>query len=85
MGRAGSVQGMAFQSFFLNIKKNLNSNDLPLKALLLLDNVSGHPKDLQDTMQAKNLWLTIQYIAPNTISLIQPMDQQVIECSVLLT
>ncbi|GFW63086.1 uncharacterized protein TNCV_4454341 [Trichonephila clavipes] len=33
-----------------SIKDYLDTNDLPLKALLLLDNAPGHPKDLKDNL-----------------------------------
>ncbi|GFY58405.1 zinc finger MYM-type protein 1 isoform X2 [Trichonephila inaurata madagascariensis] len=54
-----------------SIKDYLDNNDLPLKALLLLDNVPGHPKDPKDNF-------LIQFLPPNTTSLIQPKDQEVI-------
>ncbi|XP_071039891.1 tigger transposable element-derived protein 1-like [Parasteatoda tepidariorum] len=60
------------------IKDYLDANDLPLKALLLLDNAPGHPKDLKDNFLTDFLWLTVQFSPPNTTSLIQPMDQEVI-------
>lgn len=61
-----------------SIKDYLATNDLPLKALLLLDNAPGHPKDLDDNLMADFPWLTVQFLPPNTTSLIQPMDQEVI-------
>ncbi|XP_071033057.1 tigger transposable element-derived protein 1-like [Parasteatoda tepidariorum] len=61
-----------------SIKDYLDTNDLPLKALLLLDNAPGHPKDLEDNLLTDFPWLTVQFLPPNTTSLIQPMDQEVI-------
>jgi hypothetical protein len=61
-----------------SIKDYLEKNDLPLKALSLLDNTSGHPKDLEDNFLIDFLWLTVQFLPPNITSLIQPMDQEVI-------
>jgi hypothetical protein len=49
-----------------------------LKALLLLDNAPGHPKDLEDNLLTDFPWLTVQFLLPNTTSLIQSMDQEVI-------
>ncbi|GFW22708.1 DDE-1 domain-containing protein [Trichonephila clavipes] len=59
-----------------SIKDYLDTNDLPLKALLLLDNAPGHPKDLKDNLLMDFPWLTVQFLPPNTTSLIQPMDQE---------
>lgn len=61
-----------------SIKDYLDTNDLPLKALLLLDNAPRHPKDLKDNLLTDFPWLTVQFLPPNTTSLIQPMDQEVI-------
>ncbi|XP_023227669.1 tigger transposable element-derived protein 1-like [Centruroides sculpturatus] len=61
-----------------SIKDYFQTNELPLKALLLLDNVPGHPKDLEDNLLEDFPWLTVQFLPPNTTSLIQPMDQEVI-------
>ncbi|GFS71329.1 tigger transposable element-derived protein 1-like protein [Trichonephila clavipes] len=41
-----------------SIKDYLDTNDLPLKALLLLDNASGHLKDLKDNLLTDFPWLT---------------------------
>ncbi|GFW01951.1 tigger transposable element-derived protein 1-like protein [Trichonephila clavipes] len=56
----------------------LDTNDLPLKALLLLDNAPGHPKDLKDNLLTDFPWLTAQVLPPNTTLLIRPMDQEAI-------
>jgi hypothetical protein len=61
-----------------SIKDYLENNDLLLKALLLLNSASGHPKDLEDNLLTDFPWLTVQFLPPNTTSLIQPMDQEVI-------
>ena len=60
-----------------SIKDYPDTNDLPLKALLLLDNAPGHPKGLEDNLLTDFPWLTVQFLPPNTTSLIQPMDQEV--------
>ncbi|GFX75452.1 uncharacterized protein TNCV_2547231 [Trichonephila clavipes] len=56
----------------------LDTNDLPLKALLLLDNAPEQPKDLKDNLFTDFPWLTVQFLPPNTTSLIQQMDQEAI-------
>ncbi|GFU59235.1 uncharacterized protein TNCV_4197641 [Trichonephila clavipes] len=58
------------------MKNYLDTNDLPLKALLRLDNVPGHPKDLKDNLLTDFPWLTVHFLPPNTTSLIQPMYQE---------
>ncbi|XP_023310790.1 jerky protein homolog-like [Anoplophora glabripennis] len=52
--------------------KNIN---LPIKAVLILDNAPTHPQDL--TCHTADI--KIIYLPPNVTSLIQPMDQGVIE------
>ncbi|GFW92012.1 uncharacterized protein TNCV_2152911 [Trichonephila clavipes] len=59
-----------------SIKDYLDTNDLPLKALLLLQNAPGHTKDLKDNLLTNFPWLTVQFLPPNTTSLNQPMDQE---------
>ncbi|GFV11251.1 HTH CENPB-type domain-containing protein [Trichonephila clavipes] len=59
-----------------SIKDYLDTNDLPLKALLLLDYAPRHPKDLKGNLLTDFPWLTVQFLTPNTTSLIQPMDQE---------
>ncbi|GFW90562.1 uncharacterized protein TNCV_566001 [Trichonephila clavipes] len=59
-----------------SIKDCLDTNDLPLKALLLLDNAPGHPKDLNGNLLTNFPWLTVQFLPPNTTLMIQPMDQE---------
>lgn len=52
-----------------------------LKALLLLDNAPGHPPacDMENAVkQNVGLDLKVVYMPPNTTSLIQPMDQNII-------
>ncbi|GFV67357.1 zinc finger MYM-type protein 1 isoform X2 [Trichonephila clavipes] len=60
-----------------NIKDYLDTKDLPLNALLLLDNAPGYTKDLKDNLLMDFPRLTVQFLPPNTTSLIHPMDQEV--------
>ncbi|GFS56960.1 hypothetical protein TNIN_143031 [Trichonephila inaurata madagascariensis] len=48
MGHAGCFQRWLFKVCAPSIKDYLDTNDLQLKALLLLDNAPEHPKDLKD-------------------------------------
>ena len=60
------------------VKKYLLSNKLPLRALLLLDNAPGHPPALQDDILEEFQFIKVFFLPPNTTSILQPMDQQVI-------
>jgi len=64
--------------FCPTVQKYLEDKGLPLKALLVMDNAPAHPRDLEEVLAEDFPWLTIEFIPPNTTSLLQPMDQQVI-------
>jgi hypothetical protein len=55
----------------------LTSKNLPLKATLLLDNAASHPP--AEDLTAENGNFSVIYFPPNVTSIIQPMDQGVIE------
>ncbi|XP_064103355.1 tigger transposable element-derived protein 1-like [Macrobrachium nipponense] len=58
--------------FIPQVKLYLAENGLPFKVLLLMDCAGGHATDLHyDGVQ-------VEFLPPNTTSLIQPMDQGVI-------
>jgi hypothetical protein len=59
MGHAGFFKEWLFEVCAPSIKDYLENNDLPLKALLLLDNAPGHPKDLEDNLLTDFPWLTV--------------------------
>ncbi|XP_039618118.1 tigger transposable element-derived protein 1-like [Polypterus senegalus] len=60
------------------VKKYLQENKLPLQALLVLDNAPAHPPGLQDNIREEYQFIKVLYLPPNTTSILQPMDQQVI-------
>ncbi|XP_051781620.1 tigger transposable element-derived protein 1-like [Erpetoichthys calabaricus] len=60
------------QCFIPEVKIYLAEKGLEFKVLLLLDNAVGHPLDL--SYQG----VKIEFLPPNTTSLIQPMDQGII-------
>ncbi|XP_069158862.1 tigger transposable element-derived protein 1-like [Procambarus clarkii] len=60
------------------VRNYLVDKQLPLKALLVLDNAPAHPCQLQDDLFPENQFITIKFLPPNTTPLLQPMDQQVI-------
>uniref|UniRef100_A0A3Q1BQ93 DDE-1 domain-containing protein n=1 Tax=Amphiprion ocellaris TaxID=80972 RepID=A0A3Q1BQ93_AMPOC len=60
------------QCFIPEVKRYLREKGLDFKVLLLLDNAGGHADDLSyDGVQ-------IEFLPPNTTSLIQPLDQGII-------
>ena len=62
------------ESFVPDVTVYLRSKRLPLRALLILDNFKGHPRDMVDLAGV----VTVIFMPPNCTPLIQPMDQQVI-------
>ncbi|XP_056406900.1 tigger transposable element-derived protein 1-like [Hyla sarda] len=55
----------------------LERNQLPLKALLLVDSAPGHDPALAESL-AQFGFITVKFLPPNTTPLLQPMDQEVI-------
>ncbi|KAK3875186.1 hypothetical protein Pcinc_019926 [Petrolisthes cinctipes] len=63
------------KGYFSNYaKKYCEENNLRNKVLLLVDNAPGHPEICKDWCEN----VEVQFLPPNTTSLIQPMDQGVI-------
>lgn len=60
------------------IKNYLTTNNLPLKALLILDNAPTHPPTLTDDIYKQFKFNEVLFLPPNTTPILQPMDQQVI-------
>ena len=48
--------------------------------MFVLDNASSHPEDLESILEIQFDFIKVQFLPPNTTSIIQPMDQQVISC-----
>ncbi|XP_051784390.1 tigger transposable element-derived protein 1-like [Erpetoichthys calabaricus] len=61
-----------------DVKKYLQENNLPLQALLVLDNAPAHPPNLEDDILEEFRFINVLYLPPNTTPILQPMDQQVI-------
>lgn len=61
-----------------SVQKYLIEKDLPLRALLIMDNAPSHPPSLQDDLIEELKFIKIHFLPPNTTPLLQPMDQQVI-------
>jgi len=62
------------QNFIPYVQKHLGQS---AEAILLLDNCSAHPQD--DELISSNGKIRAMFLPPNVTSLIQPMDQGVIE------
>ena len=59
------------------IRKFCRDNDMECKILLLLDNAPAHPS--MSTLQSNDGKVVTKFLPPNTTSLIQPMDQGILE------
>ena len=76
------VNPLIFHEWFYNafvptVQSKLREKNLPPKALLLLDNCSAHP-DVSELASGDGLIKSV-FLPPNVTSLIQPMDQGVLE------
>ncbi len=65
------------EKFVTNCQKLLTERNLPPKALLVLDNALCHP-DIE-CLESSDGQITTLYLPPKTTSIIQPMDQGVLE------
>ncbi|GBN02642.1 hypothetical protein AVEN_206496-1 [Araneus ventricosus] len=63
--------------FAPSVKDYLLQMNLPLHALLIMDNAPAHSPDIQDDLLEEFKFTKIQFLPPNTTPLFQPMDQQV--------
>ncbi|GBL65099.1 Tigger transposable element-derived protein 1 [Araneus ventricosus] len=61
-----------------SVKKYLQENNLPMQALVVLDNAPAHPPNLEDDILEEFKFIKVLYLPPNTTPILQPMDQQVI-------
>ncbi|XP_053555715.1 tigger transposable element-derived protein 1-like [Bombina bombina] len=60
--------------FVPEVKAYCKDNNIPFNILLLVDNAPGHPRTLDEL----NPNIRVEFLRPNTTSLLQPMDQCVI-------
>lgn len=69
------IFGQWLHEYFVpHVLANLKAQNLPLKALLIVDNAAVH----QYNIETNKIDLKVLFLPPNTTSLIQPMDQGVI-------
>ena len=69
-----------FKDYFYNIfvprvRMFLREKGLPEKAVLFVDNFSGHGKE--EELRSDEIW--VEFLPPNTTSIIQPLDQHLIK------
>ncbi|XP_054725487.1 jerky protein homolog-like [Anastrepha obliqua] len=69
------------KSFVLQVIDFLLKKDLPVKALLLIDNAPSHPSELELKTEDGNI--VAMFFPPNLTPLIQPMDQNAIKITKL--
>ncbi|XP_067141805.1 tigger transposable element-derived protein 1-like isoform X2 [Centruroides vittatus] len=60
------------------VKAYLTKRNLPLKVLLVLDDVPAHPLGLQEDLVHEFSFIKIMFLPTNTTSLFQPMDQVIL-------
>ncbi|XP_023238521.1 tigger transposable element-derived protein 1-like isoform X3 [Centruroides sculpturatus] len=66
------------EEFAPSVKAYLTEKNLPLKALLVMDNAPAHPPGLQEDLVGESSFIKVIFLPANSTSLIQPIDQQVI-------
>ncbi|XP_035898785.1 tigger transposable element-derived protein 1-like [Anopheles stephensi] len=64
-------------TFGPSVKTYLMANNLPLHALLVLDNALLHSEHRAELIPQEFNFIRIQYLPPNTAPFLQPLDQQV--------
>lgn len=72
---AGLFKDWFYNHFVPNTERYLNERGYPRKCILLLDNAPSHPSE----EQLKSGEIRVMFLPPNVTSLIQPMDQGVLE------
>ena len=67
-----------FKTVFVpKVTSHLLAKNLPMKAVLLVDNCPAHPPNLE--VVSENVFITCRFLPPNTTSYLQPMDQGPLE------
>lgn len=70
-----------FQQFVPEVRNFLRTQNLPEKALLLLDNAPSHPS--AEELKSSDGNIFVMFMPPNVTPLIQPMDQNVLRLTKL--
>ncbi|XP_036339760.1 jerky protein homolog-like [Rhagoletis pomonella] len=69
------------ESFVPQVELFLKEKNLPIKALLLIDNAPSHPNEAE--LATENGRIFAMFMPPNVTPLIQPMDQDAIKITKL--
>lgn len=64
------------EAFIPQVEKHCKDNNIRFNILLLLDNAPGH----SPLLRTAHPNVKVEFLPPNTTSLIQPLDQEVIAC-----
>ncbi|XP_050293901.1 jerky protein homolog-like [Anthonomus grandis grandis] len=80
-GRKTEKQRVTFRACTNAVTEFLQSQNLPVKAMLLLDNAASHPPAEQ--LRSDDGSIFTVYMPPNVTPLIQPMDQNAIRLTKL--
>lgn len=80
--RSAWMDSYIFKDWFINdfvpkVTKHLKSLKLPVKAVLVLDNAPTHPENIECEEEPG---IKCIFLPPHVTSIVQPMDQGVIEC-----
>ena len=78
------IKSWSKEQFVPGVLKMLKFLKLLLHALLLFDNAPSHAAPEYLTFNTKDGQITVLYLPPNTISILQPMDQGPIEVTMCL-
>ena len=74
---AGIFSNWFHQHFVPTVKRKLQELGVEQKAVLVLDSCSAHPSE--DELVSADKEIIAKFLPPNVTSLIQPMDQGVLE------
>ena len=61
---------------YTSVREHLKSQNIPQKAVLLIDNALSHPGE--SVFKSENGNFFVKFLPPNVTALFQPMDQGVI-------
>ena len=70
--------GWINEVFCPTVKQYLLEKNLPLKALLVMDNAPAPAPGLEDDLLEEFEFIKVKFLPPNPTPILQPMDQQVI-------
>uniref|UniRef100_A0A8C4RMN9 HTH CENPB-type domain-containing protein n=1 Tax=Erpetoichthys calabaricus TaxID=27687 RepID=A0A8C4RMN9_ERPCA len=66
-----------FKHFVPAVRDHIRSKNLPQRAVLLLDNAPSHPSE--NVLKTSDDQIFVAYLPPNVTSLMQPMNQGILE------